>query len=355
MAYLTGKCPNCGLKINFASSSIDTLRICQGCRTQFILREPPPQAGPGCAQIAFGFLIVGAIGILTMFACCGGIALLGSREPHRNPNPLPAQKSDNKTQVASSTPPKPVPVQSKDGNPTSPAAKQIPALKLSDDELYKVIDETYGYPIANVDARAFIKELRAQGFEGPEAKINHDGLPGSPESRLMLGYYLERQVDHVKFTVDVVTDYRYQVRNVEFMLTSFDGKSATARASELLTPTVSLLKRPKITKWFIDHSGTKITADFEGTFVESVGGSPQSWIYNVKGSLSQQSAPAVADKYHSPREWSDATGSFKVTASFVSLANGKVKLRKENGAIIEVDIEVLSDGDKSFVNKLRRS
>lgn len=83
-------------------------------------------------------------------------------------------------------------------------------------------------------------------------------------------------------------------------------------------------------------------------------------MYIVKGSLSSGNIgnrlkSAVTNDYHAPREWSDASGSFKVTASFVSLGNGKVKLKKENGAVIEVDMDVLSEADRVFVNKLRRN
>lgn len=99
----------------------------------------------------------------------------------------------------------------------------------------------------------------------------------------------------------------------------------------------------------------------DGTRLESVGGSPQFWMYTVKGSssttglgLTPETRAAVTTDYHAIRLWSDSTGSFKVNASFMSLGNGLVKLKKEDGKIIDVPVEKLSPVDQAFVNSLKR-
>jgi len=233
-------------------------------------------------------------------------------------------------------------------------------VKLTDEQLYARMDELYGLPISSLSAKAFIAELRAQGFEGPESKLHPFGLPDAPEARLMQTWYLSKKLPGLEINVDVIGDYRDAVHNVEFMLVSLDGKPVTARASELLSPVAAGLSRPKVTKWFVTQSGKKHVEDFEGTHLESVGGSTLSWMYIVKGSASvvqpiAESVPNVPPKndYHAMREWSDASGGFKVKASFVSLGNGHVKLKKEDGKVIDVSIDKLSIEDQEFINKLK--
>jgi hypothetical protein len=52
---------------------------------------------------------------------------------------------------------------------------------------------------------------------------------------------------------------------------------------------------------------------------------------------------AWADDY---RTWTDATGKFQLKAKFVSLKDGKVTLEKEDGKVVEIDINKLSAADK---------
>jgi hypothetical protein len=49
------------------------------------------------------------------------------------------------------------------------------------------------------------------------------------------------------------------------------------------------------------------------------------------------------------REFSDATGKFRVSAVFLGLVNGKVKLKKTDGTVIEVPLDKLSDGDVAWI------
>lgn len=49
------------------------------------------------------------------------------------------------------------------------------------------------------------------------------------------------------------------------------------------------------------------------------------------------------------REFSDATGKFRVMAQFVSMNNGKVKLKKADGTEVEVPLEKLSNDDQLWI------
>lgn len=52
------------------------------------------------------------------------------------------------------------------------------------------------------------------------------------------------------------------------------------------------------------------------------------------------------------RTWTDATGKYKVEATFVELANGKVKLKTTEGKVITMPVEKLSAADKAEAEKL---
>jgi hypothetical protein len=49
------------------------------------------------------------------------------------------------------------------------------------------------------------------------------------------------------------------------------------------------------------------------------------------------------------REFSDATGKFRVMAQFLSMNNGKVKLKKADGTEVEVPLEKLSSEDQLWI------
>ncbi len=54
------------------------------------------------------------------------------------------------------------------------------------------------------------------------------------------------------------------------------------------------------------------------------------------------------------RTWTDKSGRFKVVATFVSLQAGKVTLKKENGQVITVDVSVLCQADRDFLDDLQK-
>ncbi|KXN90257.1 Actin cytoskeleton-regulatory complex protein SLA1 [Leucoagaricus sp. SymC.cos] len=54
------------------------------------------------------------------------------------------------------------------------------------------------------------------------------------------------------------------------------------------------------------------------------------------------------------RTWHDRTGQFRVDAAFLGFSNGKLRLHKINGVIVEVPSEKMSLNDMKFVEKLTR-
>ncbi|KAJ9095800.1 hypothetical protein QFC19_007414 [Naganishia cerealis] len=54
------------------------------------------------------------------------------------------------------------------------------------------------------------------------------------------------------------------------------------------------------------------------------------------------------------RVWHDKTGQFRVEAEFLGLGNGKIRLHKLNGVIIEVPVEKMSPEDIAYIKKARR-
>ncbi|RDX55445.1 hypothetical protein OH76DRAFT_1396833 [Lentinus brumalis] len=52
------------------------------------------------------------------------------------------------------------------------------------------------------------------------------------------------------------------------------------------------------------------------------------------------------------REWRDRTGQFRVDAAFLGFANGKLRLHKVNGVVIEVPAEKMSEEDLRYVQKI---
>jgi len=49
------------------------------------------------------------------------------------------------------------------------------------------------------------------------------------------------------------------------------------------------------------------------------------------------------------RLWTDSTGQFKINAKCIGIKDGKVKLEREDGAVIEVPLDKLSEADKRFL------
>src|SRR5687768_5590778 len=51
----------------------------------------------------------------------------------------------------------------------------------------------------------------------------------------------------------------------------------------------------------------------------------------------------------SGREWTDASGKFKVEAELVAVRNGKAILEKPDGSVISVPVDKLSAADQEFL------
>src|SRR5262245_25129888 len=111
MAYLTGSCPRCGIKINFQESSVGTMRRCDACGQQFVLTAAPYSSG-FCTAV-LGLVIGGAIVILG----CGGllflvafttVAVAPSNQPVAKTSKVavepPQDAADSKSVVAESKP-----------------------------------------------------------------------------------------------------------------------------------------------------------------------------------------------------------------------------------------------------------
>jgi hypothetical protein len=55
------------------------------------------------------------------------------------------------------------------------------------------------------------------------------------------------------------------------------------------------------------------------------------------------------------RTWSDVTGRFKIEAEFVSIADGKVSLRRADNRVIAVPLDKLSAADQAYVQQLQQA
>ncbi len=57
---------------------------------------------------------------------------------------------------------------------------------------------------------------------------------------------------------------------------------------------------------------------------------------------------AMAEEF---RTWTDATGKFRTKAVFVELNGAQLKLKKEDGRVIEIPLEKLSESDQAYVRQ----
>jgi hypothetical protein len=70
--------------------------------------------------------------------------------------------------------------------------------------------------------------------------------------------------------------------------------------------------------------------------------------------LDQPAKPATMETAKAEtRTWSDLTGKFKIDASFISLVDGKVNLRRADGKTLSVPLDKLSTADQAFVKQLQ--
>ena len=61
---------------------------------------------------------------------------------------------------------------------------------------------------------------------------------------------------------------------------------------------------------------------------------------------------SVATQEHEYRTWSDVSGKFTVIARFAGYTGGRLRLVKQDGSEINLDVEVLSDADKTYVRSI---
>ena len=64
--------------------------------------------------------------------------------------------------------------------------------------------------------------------------------------------------------------------------------------------------------------------------------------------------PKVAPAKPASRTWSDQTGKFSVVAELVDFKDGKVRLKKEDGKVVTLPAEKLSDGDQAYLREHSR-
>ena len=86
---------------------------------------------------------------------------------------------------------------------------------------------------------------------------------------------------------------------------------------------------------------------------------------NVRGSAMDKAVEALVAKVEggSPgstppvklREFTDSTGQFKITASFVEFKAGKAYLKKADGSVIGVSMQKLSKEDQKYIRDLLKS
>ncbi|QRV76374.1 actin cytoskeleton-regulatory complex protein SLA1 [Ceratobasidium sp. AG-Ba] len=74
----------------------------------------------------------------------------------------------------------------------------------------------------------------------------------------------------------------------------------------------------------------------------------------IRGSADSEPRKSNADKPrpNKTRVWHDRTGQFKVEAEFLGIENGKIKLHKTNGVIIDVPSAKMSPEDMAYIEKL---
>ena len=53
------------------------------------------------------------------------------------------------------------------------------------------------------------------------------------------------------------------------------------------------------------------------------------------------------------RTWTDRSGKFSIEAEFVGAKDGKVRLRKDDGAKVSISLKKLSEADRKFVRRMQ--
>jgi hypothetical protein len=56
---------------------------------------------------------------------------------------------------------------------------------------------------------------------------------------------------------------------------------------------------------------------------------------------------------HQPRTWRDRSGRFSIVATFQSASGGQVKLKREDGSVLSVPLEKLSEADVAYIKLVK--
>lgn len=99
-------------------------------------------------------------------------------------------------------------------------------------------------------------------------------------------------------------------------------------------------------------NGKKSAMSALETVVTRFPNSPAAELAKAKLTELGAAAPAGVDgPVAELRTWSDTTGKFQIEATLVSVADGKVQLKKKSGEIVAVPIDKLSKEDQEFLEK----
>ncbi|MGI9517258.1 MAG: SHD1 domain-containing protein [Pirellulaceae bacterium] len=75
---------------------------------------------------------------------------------------------------------------------------------------------------------------------------------------------------------------------------------------------------------------------------------PPSRLTLVQSGAANETTPASSEL----REWEDDSGRFKIMATLIGQTDDKVRLRKEDGRVVEVDVNQLSEADQQYLTDL---
>jgi hypothetical protein len=162
-------------------------------------------------------------------------------------------------------------------------------------------------------------------------------------------------------------DFRSSAKEAESPLLSFEKLEYDVLASKELgkkcyarvklkndsTPNESDLKAipqevfPEKACWIFVYPSNKTV--LQGVVIVAPGKEPEWRVANSKATNVTRD-PWLDDGRFAMREWSDASGSYKVMATFEDRSSDKVKLLKADGKSIQIEIEKLSEKDRKWLD-----
>ena len=98
-------------------------------------------------------------------------------------------------------------------------------------------------------------------------------------------------------------------------------------------------------------NGMSLTAHRPWVHTELSKDKAEGWVRSLSGDEFKYDYVVV--EKHPFRTWHDQSGKFSVSARYLAFANGVVKLRRESGTRIEIELERLSSTDQEYVAKIR--